>query len=82
MMTSSFITKFYNKFNVGVLSIVVGFLATMFDDFLGFFMGLMVLVVGIYVVIISKQKLWLIALVIAVTLLLILWRTGMVNFAG
>ena len=77
-MTNSFVTKFYNKFYVGVLSIIVGFLATLHVYFLGFFLGLILLVGGIYAVIISKQKLWIKAIVLSLTLFIILWRLNII----
>ena len=77
-MTNSFITKFYNKFYVGVLSIIVGFLATLQVYFLGFFLGLILLVGGIYAVIISKQNLWIKAIVLSLTLFIILWQMNII----
>jgi 4-hydroxybenzoate polyprenyltransferase len=74
------IDKFYNKFYVGVLSIITGFLATLFDDFLGFLMGLFLLIGGIYAVTISKRPIWLKGIVLGLTTLLLLFKFNVISF--
>ena len=69
-----------DNFNVGVLSIIVGFTATLFDDFLGFLLGLIVLGGGIFAVAISKRQLWLKTIVLSLTLILVLFRMNVLPF--
>lgn len=69
-----------DNFYVGTLSIIVGFTATLFDGFLGFFMGLIIFPVGIYAVIISKRPIWLKVVVLALAVVLLLFRFKVLHF--
>jgi hypothetical protein len=72
--------KFYNKFYVGILSIITWFSATFFTGFLGFLLGLMLLIGGIYAVTISNRPLWLKAIVLGLTTLLLLYKINVISF--
>jgi len=79
-MWNFIVDKLYNKFYVGVLSIITGFLSTLFDDFLGFLLGLLLILGGIYAVIISARPIWLKGIVLVLTSLLLLYKSNVLSF--
>ena len=75
----NFIAKYNTKFYVGILAIITGFLATIYNDFLGLFLGVIVFVVGIYSVIISEQSIWAKLIVLLLTTIGLLFSFGVIS---
>jgi hypothetical protein len=74
-MTQNKLFKALNtKFYIGVLAIITSFMALYSIYFVGFFMGFILLPVGLYSVAISEQNIWLKILVFGLSIVFIYWR--------
>lgn len=68
MKNNSLIQKLYTKFNVGILAILVGLATLKFIYFLGFILGPILFLGGIYSVILSDKPIWLKSIIIGLAI--------------